>query len=300
MIIRYPEQYMPKSFVLVSGSGDMESAVRGCAEMREVAYGLSVITSELYYENEVRISERYDEREAFQLAFCLCGGCEWEWSGGARRISAGQCCVSRGLLNNCVSLFQAGRQSALSLSLDARRFAAFSEALESAGLTDVHGCSPSFEITPRMRLILRELEECPADMALRDIYIEGKALELIAVFCSEAAELKEWRRFSRDDYAALLLAKEIIDCRFTERITIAELARSCYMGETKLKRAFRECFGCTIYEYIVDKRMESAYALLESNRYRVKDVVWMVGYASASHFSENFRKKYGFLPRDMK
>ena len=43
--------------------------------------------------------------------------------------------------------------------------------------------------------------------------------------------------------------------------------------------------------------MEMAYRLLQKEKYKVKDVVWMVGYSNTSHFIEAFRKRYGIYPR---
>ena len=68
------------------------------------------------------------------------------------------------------------------------------------------------------------------------------------------------------------------------------------LSETKLKQGFKTCFNCTVYEYIVEKRMEMAYRLLQSGKYKVKDVVWMVGYTNASHFINAFRKDTALRP----
>ena len=73
----------------------------------------------------------------------------------------------------------------------------------------------------------------------------------------------------------------------------------CYLSEAKLKRGFKACFGCTVYEYVVEKRMEMACRLLQSGKYRVKDVVWMTGYSNAGHFIDTFRKRYGVTPSEI-
>ncbi|WP_281679270.1 helix-turn-helix domain-containing protein [Synergistes jonesii] len=75
--------------------------------------------------------------------------------------------------------------------------------------------------------------------------------------------------------------------------------KSCYLSETKLKRGFKACFGCTVYEYVVEKRMEMARRLLQSGKYRVKEVVWMTGYSNAGHFIDTFRKRYGVTPSEI-
>lgn len=45
--------------------------------------------------------------------------------------------------------------------------------------------------------------------------------------------------------------------------------------------------------------MEMAYRLLQSGKYKVKDVVWMVGYTNASHFIDAFKKRYGVTPGEI-
>ena len=45
--------------------------------------------------------------------------------------------------------------------------------------------------------------------------------------------------------------------------------------------------------------MEMAYRLLQSGKYKVKDVVWMVGYTNASHFIDTFKKRYGVTPGEI-
>ena len=82
-------------------------------------------------------------------------------------------------------------------------------------------------------------------------------------------------------------------------LTIAQIAEQCFLSETKLKQGFKICFNCTVYEYIVEKRMEMAYRPLQSGKYKVKDVVWMVGYTNASHFIDAFKKRYGVTPGEI-
>ena len=94
-------------------------------------------------------------------------------------------------------------------------------------------------------------------------------------------------------------ARELIDNRFLHPLTIAQIAEQCFLSETKLKQGFKSCFNCTIYEYIVEKRMELAYRLLHNEKYKVKDVAWMVGYSNASHFIDAFKKRYGIKPGEI-
>lgn len=46
--------------------------------------------------------------------------------------------------------------------------------------------------------------------------------------------------------------------------------------------------------------MEMAHRLLQSGKYKVKDVVWMVGYTNASHFIDAFKKDMALRPEKFK
>ncbi len=135
---------------------------------------------------------------------------------------------------------------------------------------------------------------------MRKLYLEGKVLELLSLFCDEAiGKQKNTKDISREDYRCLMKAREIIDNHFLHPLTIAQIAEQCFLSETKLKQGFKICFNCTVYEYIVEKRMEMAYRLLQSGKYKVKDVVWLVGYTNASHFIDAFKKRYGVTPGEI-
>ncbi|MDR1015818.1 MAG: helix-turn-helix transcriptional regulator [Coriobacteriales bacterium] len=70
------------------------------------------------------------------------------------------------------------------------------------------------------------------------------------------------------------------------------------MGTTKLKSAFRRYHGCTITEYIQQRRISHAEHLLAHTEFSIGDVVRMVGYRNANHFSELFRETSGLVPSE--
>ena len=50
---------------------------------------------------------------------------------------------------------------------------------------------------------------------------------------------------------------------------------------------------------LLDLHPNTVYRLLQSGKYKVKDVVWMVGYTNASHFIDAFKKRYGVTPGEI-
>lgn len=147
-----------------------------------------------------------------------------------------------------------------------------------------------------MRRVLDEIANCPPERSLRRLFLESKALELIVLFCDMLSPAPAAPPLTRDTNACLDKARAFIDARYLHPPTTREIARACYLSETALRRGFKARFGCTVYEYILERRLRMAHDLLECGRYKVKDVAWMVGYTNVSHFIDAFRKHYGLTP----
>ena len=127
-------------------------------------------------------------------------------------------------------------------------------------------------------------------------------MELIAV-CMNAILTHNTRKIdqielSRTDMESINQAKKILDNSVSSPISIAALARLVCLNESKLKSGFKHVYGSPVYTYLIDKRMEMARILLETEDISIAQVAEFVGYDSRSSFSKAFSKKYGFYPRD--
>jgi len=80
--------------------------------------------------------------------------------------------------------------------------------------------------------------------------------------------------------------------------TIAQLARAVGMNQCKLKKAFKEYFGITIYAMFQHERMSHAKRLLRNNN--VTETATLLGYSNISHFSAAFTNQFGYLPSQVR
>ena len=76
------------------------------------------------------------------------------------------------------------------------------------------------------------------------------------------------------------------------------LAKIACMGTTKLKASFKQLQGCTITEYIQERRMSQAEHLLINTDFTMGQIAEMIGYSTSSRFAELFKKSTGLLPMD--
>ncbi|MBV6622435.1 MAG: helix-turn-helix transcriptional regulator [Rivularia sp. (in: Bacteria)] len=156
--------------------------------------------------------------------------------------------------------------------------------------------------TPQMQLCLHQILNCPYQGATQKIYLEGKALELIAMRFQEVLSKDNSQHDSSqlmiaNDIERIHQAKEILRCNFENPPSLPELARQVGLNQRKLKQGFRACLGTTAFGYLHDYRMEQARLLLTDTQMGVTQVAHSVGYASLPSFSAAFRKKFGICPR---
>lgn len=81
--------------------------------------------------------------------------------------------------------------------------------------------------------------------------------------------------------------------------TAAEAAARLALSESTLRRRLAE-EGVGFNEILIDVRMSTALALLQSSDRQIAEIAWEVGYASASRFAVRFRDRFGCSPRDVR
>lgn len=95
---------------------------------------------------------------------------------------------------------------------------------------------------------------------------------------------------------ALFRVKEYIEKHLDEDLPLRSLAEEGGFNASYLSRLFRQTFGETITDYILNKRMEKAKMLLASTEEKIIDISKATGYISAQSFARAFRSYAGMSP----
>lgn len=161
----------------------------------------------------------------------------------------------------------------------------------------------AYPLSCEAKVVLAEILRCPYSGMVQTLYLEGKALELLAVSMNSVTEsLKHDKdrsmKLSEMDILSIEQSKKILDSSVSCPVTITSLARLVCMNESKLKSGFKYLYGKPIYSYFLDKRLESARLMLETQPVSVGQVAGFVGYQSGSSFSKAFYKRFGFYPSE--
>ncbi len=157
-------------------------------------------------------------------------------------------------------------------------------------------------LTPTLRSSVDQILRCPIDGPLRSLFIESKALEILALELDLLASPKQHNKLklSRSDRESLMQVTRILEAEFDDPPRLVELARRVGLNDFKLKRGFRENFGQSVFSYLRSLRMEKARIMLLESDLNVSEVATAVGYSSFGHFTAAFRKQFGILPKHVK
>lgn len=93
-------------------------------------------------------------------------------------------------------------------------------------------------------------------------------------------------------------ATEHLEARLDREFELAPLAHAVGLSEFHFCRAFKRSTGFPPSRYFIRLRMERARRLLRETSRPVIEIALDVGYTSASHFAQVFRREVGVSPSD--
>lgn len=267
--------------------------------------GMEIVISDLTFSQDMKLHVR-EACQLFELNYCLSGDIYCEWNGRERHTGgrAGNVCFLED-----VEVYMEKKAGIRNVTLEIRmcpgelyRYAGDSadrhriEALLERHKGSIDRCRDSAAI----QRCAFELIHCAYKGAMKRLYMESKAMELIAWFARDEEEEVGGRSFALrpDDVDKLRAARELVLNHAEQPLSIKELALRVGINEFKLKKGFRTLFGTTVFELVRRERMEKALWLMESESLNVGETAVSLGYSNLSNFTTAFRKHYGCNPSE--
>jgi AraC family transcriptional regulator len=100
--------------------------------------------------------------------------------------------------------------------------------------------------------------------------------------------------------ASLRTALAYVGDNLAEDLGLAEIAREVHMSPYHFSRMFKLSTGLSPHQYVIRQRIERAKALLTNTDLPVGVVAQEAGFASPSHFAQQFRRLVGVSPRSFR
>jgi AraC family transcriptional regulator len=91
-------------------------------------------------------------------------------------------------------------------------------------------------------------------------------------------------------------AKAILAQEYSTDLSLADLANTLHRSAAHLSRLFRATTGFKLSDYRQDLRLRRGLLLLEESNLDIGDIAIRVGFASHSHFTSAFNRRFGSNP----
>lgn len=89
-----------------------------------------------------------------------------------------------------------------------------------------------------------------------------------------------------------------IDENYQTITSVEQVASVLFISCGYAKNIFKKHTGQTIYDYLIETRIDRAKKLLRGSSIKVYEVSELVGYVSKAHFTDVFKKKTGMTPKE--
>jgi len=156
------------------------------------------------------------------------------------------------------------------------------------------------KLEPMMSVVLNQMVQLSVHESMHNLYLRAKVFELMSLYFNRSKEMDvEQCPFLVDDknIKKIRLAKEIIISRMIEPPSLTDLASEVEISLKKLKEGFKQVYGASVFVFLLDYKMQVSKTLLSSGNYNVNEVALKVGYSTATHFINAFKKKFGTTPK---
>jgi len=120
--------------------------------------------------------------------------------------------------------------------------------------------------------------------------IEAILLGMVAEVSRRAA------RAERRPPAWMEQARELLHGTFQERLTLTGIAEAVGVHPVHLARVFRECYGCTLGDYVRQLRLDFACQQMRTTEFSFSELALASGFYDQSHFCRLFKRHTGLTP----
>lgn len=149
------------------------------------------------------------------------------------------------------------------------------------------------DILTCLRHILRESQgELEGYETVCQAYLEILVVRLMRSTTLAVSPVPVDKRASRQ----CALVRRYIDTHYKEALTLDQLAQQAHVNKYYMVHAFKREYGISPIHYLGRRRIEESQYLLRETDLSLSQISRMLGFSSASYFSQSFQKAVGTNP----
>jgi len=169
------------------------------------------------------------------------------------------------------------------------------------GAVPDHG---AFHLPAELKAIVLAIRDCGKAEPVRTTLRLARSIELLCAALDQIAAgvlvPAGGGAFSERDAQRLIAARQIIEDRWSEKLTLDGIARACGLNRAKLTRGFRDMFSCTIGDALAERRLGGAKQMLLATDLPVSSIGYRCGYLNNASFTRAFSRRYGVAPTQLR
>lgn len=163
----------------------------------------------------------------------------------------------------------------------------------------------SWHLPSALRTLALSIIECETRDEARTTLRLARSIELLCQVHAALADgtlipVEREGVLSETDVARIASVRGVIDQRWQEKLTIAQLASIAGINRDKLVRGFRDLYGATIAEVLTERRLGEARRLLLATDLPVASVAYRCSYLNNASFTRAFARRYGVAPTELR
>lgn len=135
--------------------------------------------------------------------------------------------------------------------------------------------------------------DAPIHHDLQKIKLEELLLYLALQYPEQLQQLRNRSVEANEE----LVIRQAVTSNINSNITVEELAFLCNMSLSTFKRRFVRIYGSSPNKWLLEKRMETAAAMLRQGNRKASEMYNELGYENLSSFIQSFKQVYGVTPK---
>lgn len=162
--------------------------------------------------------------------------------------------------------------------------------------------TPSAQALANVEQMLRP----PAlDAATTRLYLRSRAFDLLVEAASQLGQASDTSPqagsgLGKRDWLRMRSVRDLLESGAADHMSLEQIALQACVSANTLQRHFRAAWGCTVFEFLREARMQRARVALERDGVTVAQAAWLAGYNSPANFATAFRRHYGVSPGQLR
>ena len=159
----------------------------------------------------------------------------------------------------------------------------------------IYTFSGSNKVLNCMQSILREMQEREQEhQMVCQAYMDILVVQLMRNTSTSMTQVADSSPTNRQ----CAMVRRYIDNHYKEQLTLDLLATEAKVNKYYLVHAYKQAYGISPINYMISRRIQAGKRLLVETDLSLSQISGILGFSSASYFSQSFRKAEGISPAE--